>query len=147
MDWFNPLPGSIGWIATAVLVIGFFFVWRTFRKRKADHVSKIWPSFTILGFGGVNVPKQYWAPEGVQADNLSLVEAHKIGGAFAATQYEVWKECLEIYDVPVETLTNRGFGQAERGWCVDELSVVVDPALNPQEDVLAFFGIRLRAAF
>ena len=28
-----------------------------------------------------------------------------------------------------------------------DVQLVVDPALNPQEDVLAFFGIRLRAAF
>lgn len=28
-----------------------------------------------------------------------------------------------------------------------DIQVVVDPALNPQEDMLAFFGIRLRAAF
>ena len=28
-----------------------------------------------------------------------------------------------------------------------DIQVVVDPALNPQEDMLALFGMRLRAAF
>lgn len=118
MDWF--LSGTTGWVLTALIFVGFGYMWYRMRRAKATKVSKHWPPIGVDGFGYVNVPKKTF--EGAE---ISIDEARLVANHLYEVQLAVWQLCIDEYGVTHET--NEAFQQNARGWCVDEVGITNDP--------------------
>jgi len=112
-------PLWLGLLICVVLILGWLFLLYRQRKDKAEHVSKHWPSIPILGFGGVNVPK-----EQLDGTPIPFGAAQTIAHLLAATQTTVWETCIDVYGVTYDT--NEGFQNGAMGWCVDEVGITND---------------------
>lgn len=123
-------PLWLGLLICAVLIIGWLFLLYRQRKAKKDHVSKHHPSIPILGFGGVNVPKE--EPDGTP---ISFLDAQVIATMLHDAQVLVWETCIKEYGVTRST--NEAFQQGAKGWCVDEVGITNDPmAMSPKHPMV-----------
>jgi hypothetical protein len=103
-SWYNPLPGWMGWIALAVVIVVFGYLWYRFRKAKnADSVLTHW-TVRINGFGKVYVPKlELWSkeepPEHPEqwpvpiTPDMASVMAHKLRDVWT----DVWLTMIQTY--------------------------------------------------
>jgi len=141
-SWYNPLAGWIGWVATGVIFVVVAYVWYRFRKRKNSHVSKIWPSITILGFGGVSIPKFYPMLPGQPTEEpepLSYEVAQLEARILYDVKNAVWEKCIEQYGVTYNT--NEAFQQNAQGWCVDDIGVTSNPDAMPEGHPFVAWGM------
>ena len=92
---FNTLPGWLGWVATAIIVLGTIYMFYRQRKRKREtsRTHRWWP---MDGFGTL------WIPLDIEKEDAEAI-AHRLW----AIQQDVWDMCKEEYLVSVDWYIDR----------------------------------------
>jgi hypothetical protein len=103
-SWYNPLPGWIGWIALAVIIIGSAYMWYRFRKDKNRKSEFTHWTVRIQGFGEIYVPKlRLWdkqdMPEHPEQWPKSITQdgANVMACKLVDVWTELWLEMIKIY--------------------------------------------------
>lgn len=112
MSWYNPLPGWIGWVATAIIVLVFAYLFYKQRKRKAnDTRTHAWTP--VDGFGTLWIPL-----------DIPKKERLEIAGMLHMVQLTVWDLCDRAYPTDEhdeETYETRYYEGPE--WYIDTIGL------------------------